>query len=115
MKQNMPDAIFVVDDRLTGMNRGRIFEFAAANRLPAMYELDALVRAGGLMSYGPDLDESLDRAASLIDRVLKGANPKDLPFEEPTRDRLAINNKIARALGLTVAPALLAQADEVIQ
>ena len=115
MKQNMPDAMFVVDDRLTGMNRGRIFEFAAANRLPAMYELDALVRAGGLMSYGPDLDESLDRAASLIDRILKGANPKDLPFEQPTRYRLAINLKTAKALGLTVAPALLAQADEVIE
>ena len=88
---NMPDAIFVVDDRLTGVNRGRIFEFAAANRLPAMYELDALVRAGGLMSYGPDLDETMARAGSLIDRILKGAKPQDLPFEQPTRYRLAIN------------------------
>jgi putative ABC transport system substrate-binding protein len=115
MTQNMPDAIFVVDDRLTGLNRGRIFEFAAANRLPAMYELDALVRAGGLMSYGPDLDESLDRAASLIDRILKGAKPQDLPFELPTRYRLAINLKTAKALGLTVPQSVLAQADDVIE
>src|SRR5262245_18661561 len=93
MKQNMPDAILVVDDRLTGMNRGRIFDFAAANRLPAMYGLDALVRAGGLMSYDPDLDEGLDRAAALVDRILKGAKPQDLQFELPTRYRLSINLK----------------------
>ena len=115
MKQNMPDAIFVVDDRLTGMNRGRIFDFAAANRLPAMYELDALVRAGGLMSYGPDLDDGLDRAAALIDRILKGAKPQDLPFEQPTRYRLAINLKTAKAIGLEVPQSVLAQADDMIE
>jgi hypothetical protein len=66
----------VVDDRLTALNRKVIFDFTAANRLPAMYGMDFLVRYGGLMSYGPDVDESLDRAASLIDRMLKGAKPK---------------------------------------
>ena len=115
MRQNLPDAIFVVDDRLTGGNRGRIFEFAAANRLPAMYELDALVRAGGLMSYGPDLDECLERAASLIDRILKGAKPQDLPFEQPTQYRLAINLKTAKALGLDVPQSIVAQANDVIE
>src|SRR5262245_34583549 len=115
MRQNMPDAIFVVDDRLTGGNRGRIFEFAGANRLPAMYELDALVRAGGLMSYGPDLDETMARAGSLIDRILKGAKPQDLPFEQPTRYRLAINLKTAKAIGLDVPQSIVAQADDVIE
>jgi putative tryptophan/tyrosine transport system substrate-binding protein len=115
MRQSMPDAIFVVDDRLTGGNRGRIFEFAAANRLPAMYELDALVRAGGLMSCGPDLDESMARAGSLIDRILKGAKPQDLPFEQPTRYRLAINLKTAKAIGLDVPQSIVAQPDDVIE
>ena len=115
MTKNMPDAIFVVDDRLTGVNRKVIFDFAAANRLPAMYELDSLVRYGGFMSYGPDVDESLDRAAALIDRILKGAKPQDLPFELPTRYRLVINLKTAKSLGLDVPASLLAQADEVIE
>jgi putative ABC transport system substrate-binding protein len=115
MTQNMPDAIFVVDDRLTAVNRKRIFDFAAANRLPAMYELDFLVRDGGLMSYGPDLGEGLDRAAALIDRILKGAKPQDLPFEQPTRYRFAINLKTAKALGLDVPQSLLAQTDEVVE
>jgi putative tryptophan/tyrosine transport system substrate-binding protein len=115
MRQNMPDAMFIVEDRLTGGNRGRIFEFAATNRLPAMYELDALVRAGGLMSYGPDLDESLERAASLIDRILKGAKPQDLPFEQPARYRFAINLKTAKALGLAVPQSIVAQANDVIE
>ena len=75
----MPDAIFVVDDRLTTVNRRVIFDFAVENRLPAMYELDFLVRDGGLMSHGPDLGECLDRAAALIDRILKGAVPQTCP------------------------------------
>ena len=107
--------MFVVDDRLTAINRKVIFDFAAANRLPAMYEMDFLVRYGGLMSYGPDFDESLDRAASLIDRILKGAKPQDLPFELPTRYRFVINLKTAKALGLDVPASLLAQADDVIE
>jgi putative ABC transport system substrate-binding protein len=115
MKKKMPDAMFVVDDRLTAVNRKVIFEFALANRLPAMYELDFLVRTGGLISYGPDLDESLDRAAALIDRILKGDKPQALPFERPTRFRLAINLKAAKAIGLAVPPSLLAQADEIVE
>ena len=115
MKQNMPDAIFVVDDRLTNVNRRRIFDFADTNRLPAMYEVEHIPRDGGLMSYGPDLVESLDRAAALIDRILKGAKPRDLPFEQPTRYRLVINLRTARLLGLTVPQVLLAQVDELIE
>ena len=115
MNRERPDAILMVADFLTVFNRKRIFEFAAASRLPAIYELDWLVRDGGLMSYGPDYDESLGRVAALVDRILKGAKPADLPFEQPTRFRLVINLKTAQALGLPVPPILLFQADEVLK
>jgi putative ABC transport system substrate-binding protein len=115
MNRERPDAILMVADFLTVLNRKRVFDFAAAYRLPAIYELDWLVRDGGLMSYGPDYDESLGRVAALVDRILKGAKPADLPFEQPTRFRLVINLKTAQALGLPVPPILLFQADEVIR
>jgi putative tryptophan/tyrosine transport system substrate-binding protein len=115
MNREVPDAILMVSDSLTTLNRKRVFEFAAAHRLPAIYEFDSIVRDGGLMSYAPDLDESFARVAALVDRILKGARPKDLPFEQPTRFKLAINMKTAKALGLEVPTALLATADEVIE
>jgi putative ABC transport system substrate-binding protein len=115
MNSEMPDALLMVSDALTSLNRKRVFDFAAAHRLPAMYEYDLYVRDSGLMSYGPDLEESLARVAALVDRILKGAKPTDLPFEQPTLFRFAINLKTAKALGLTVPQALLARADEVIE
>ena len=115
MKREMPDAIFMVSDVLTNLNRRRVYEFAAMHRLPAMYEFDFLVRDGGLMSYGPDLDQSFDRVAALVDTILKGAIAAELPFEQPTRFRFVLNLKTAKALGLDVPPSLLAQADEVIE
>jgi putative ABC transport system substrate-binding protein len=115
MAQNRPDAVFVVHDFLTGLHRRRVFDFAAANRMPALYEEEVMVRGGGLMSYGPDLGESFNRAAALIDRILKGAKPQDLPFEQPTRYRFVINLKTAKALGITIPPTLLARADDVIE
>jgi putative ABC transport system substrate-binding protein len=115
MNAEMPDAILMVSDILTNLNRKRVFEFAGMHRLPAIYENNGYVRDGGLISYGPDVDESLERAASLVDRILRGAKPADLPFEQPTLFRLAINLKTANALGLTVPQLLLAQADEVIE
>jgi putative ABC transport system substrate-binding protein len=115
MNREMPDAILMVTDSLTILNRKRVFEFAAAHRLPAIYEFDFLVRDGGLMSYGPDMDESFDRAAALVDRILKGANPAELPFEQPTRFRFVLNLKTAKSLGLEVPPTLLALADEVVE
>jgi putative ABC transport system substrate-binding protein len=115
MKREMPDGILMVSDALTTLNRQRIYDFAAAHRLPAIYEFDFLVRDGGLMAYGPDQDESFERVAALVDRILKGAKPADLPFEQPTRFRLAINLKTAKALGLTVPDWLLGRADEVIE
>ena len=75
----------MVADALTILNRTRVFDYATAHRLPAIYEYDFFVRDGGLMSYGPDFKESFERAASLVDRIFKGAKPADLPFEEPTK------------------------------
>ncbi len=115
MNRDMPDAILMVSDALTTLNRQRVFEFAAAHRLPAIYEFESLVRDGGLMSYGPDTNESLARVAALVDRVLKGAKPADLPFEQPTRFRFVLNLKTAKSLGLTVPLTLQASADEVIE
>jgi putative tryptophan/tyrosine transport system substrate-binding protein len=115
MQRERPDAILVVSDTLTVLNRTRVFAFAATHQLPAIYEFDYLVRDGGLMSYGPDLDESFGRVAALVDRIFKGAKPADLPFEQPTRFRLVINLKTAQALGLPIPPILLFQADEVLK
>ncbi len=115
MTRDMPDAILMVTDSLTILNRKRVFEFAAAHRLPAIYEFDFLVRDGGLMSYGPDQVETFERVAALVDHILKGANPAELPFEQPTRFRFVLNLRTAKALDLTVPPSLLAQADEVVE
>ena len=115
MEREMPDAILMVTDSLTILNRKRVFEFAAAHRLPAIYEFDWLVRDGGLMSYAPDLDESFGRVAALADRIFKGAKPAGLPFEQPTRFQLALNLTSAKAIGLEVPPVLLGRADEVFE
>ena len=115
MEREMPEAILMVTDSLTILNRKRVFEFAAAHRLPAIYEFDWLVRDGGLMSYAPDLDESFGRVAALADRIFKGAKPAGLPFEQPTRFQLALNLTSAKAIGLEVPPVLLGRADEVFE
>jgi putative tryptophan/tyrosine transport system substrate-binding protein len=115
MNQDMPDAILMVADSLTNLNRKRVFDFAATKKLPAIYEFDFLVRDGGLMSYGPDLTESFERSAALVDRIFKGAKPGDLPFEQPTRYPFVVNLKTAKASGLEIPPKLLALADEVVE
>lgn len=115
MNGDPPDAILMVADALTTLNRQRVFEFAAARKLPAIYEYDFLVRDGGLMSYGADLTESFERAAALVDRIFKGASPADLPFERPTRYPFVLNLKTAKSSGLEIPPTLLALADEVIE
>ena len=114
MARDPPDAILMVTDALMALNRKRVFEFAAQQKLPAIYEYDFLVRDGGLMSYGPDMREVYDRAADLADRILKGARPADLPFEQPTHFRLVINKKTLESLGLTIPEAMLMRADEVV-
>jgi putative ABC transport system substrate-binding protein len=115
MDREPPDAILMVSDSLTVLNRKRVFDYAAAHRLPAIYEYDPLVHEGGLMSYGPDLKESFERAASMVDRILKGAKPADLPFEQPTRYLFVLNLKTAKSIGLDIPPTVLALADEVVE
>jgi putative ABC transport system substrate-binding protein len=115
MTRQRPDAILMVSDALTLLNRKRVVEFAAANRLPTIFEGAALVREGGLMSYGPKQSAIGERVAEFVVRILRGARPADLPLELPTRFEFFINLKTAKALGLTVPPTLLARADVVIE
>jgi putative ABC transport system substrate-binding protein len=115
LDRNRPSAIFLLADPLTLSQRLRIVEFAAEERIPAMYEVSQFVDAGGLMSYGPNTDELLRRAASYVDRILKGAKPGDLPIEQPSRFELVINLKTAKTLGITIPESVLLQADRVIQ
>ena len=115
MTKKPPDAILMVTDILTVLNRKRVIDFAAEHRLPAIYEYASLTQDGGLMSYGPGVAAIFDRAAGLADRILKGANPADLPLELPTRFELAINLKTAKALDLTIPESILVRADDVIE
>lgn len=115
MDREKPDAILMVSDSLTVLNRKRVFDYAIAKRLPAIYEYDMMVRDGGLMSYGPDLKELFQRTAALVDGIFKGTKPSDLPFEQPTRYLFVINLKIAKEIGLDIPPMLVALADEVIE
>jgi putative ABC transport system substrate-binding protein len=112
---NPPDGLIVLADPLIKRDLERIFDFAAAKRLPAMYEAREAVSAGGLMAYGINRPDLWRRAATYIDRILKGAGPADLPVEQPTKFELVINLKTAKALGLTIPPAVLARADEIIE
>jgi putative ABC transport system substrate-binding protein len=110
-----PDAFIVLADRVFLHNRGRIVDFAARNRLPAVYPYRELVEAGGLMSFGPNYADMHRRAATYVDKILKGAKPGELPVEQPTKFELIINLKSAKAFRLTIPQSLLLRADEVIQ
>jgi ABC-type uncharacterized transport system substrate-binding protein len=113
--RQQPEALHVMGDRLFTHNRQQIVDFATKQRLPGVYTHRELVDAGGLMFYGPSYPGMHRRAAYFVDRILKGAKPGDLPVERPTMFDLVINLKTARALGLTIPPSVLFQADEVIQ
>jgi putative ABC transport system substrate-binding protein len=115
MIQERPDALLVVTDLLTMSHRKRIIEFTAQHRVPAMYEVRGFVDAGGLISYGPNFDDSERRAAAYVDRILRGARPGELPVEQPTRFELVVNLKTANALGLAVPQSLLIRADQVLR
>jgi ABC transporter substrate binding protein len=108
-------ALIAVADPVTDMYRTRIADFALRNRLPATYYFKAFAEAGGLLAYGANLADLFRRAATYVDKILKGAKPADLPVEQPRKFELVINLKTAKALGLTIPQSVLIRADEVIR
>lgn len=110
-----PDALLVFIDSTTISRKAAIVSFAARHRLPAIYQWRDYVHAGGLMSYGPNADYEWRQAAFLVDRILRGASPAELPIERPTKFELAVNLATARALGINIPQSLMVRADEVIR
>jgi ABC-type uncharacterized transport system substrate-binding protein len=115
MARQRPDVLLVLQDALTLQHRKQIIDFALRERLPSMFVGKEWVQEGGLMSYGDSLPDRYRRAASLVDRILHGAKPADLPVEQPTKFELFVNLKTAKAIGLTIPETFLARADEVIE
>jgi putative ABC transport system substrate-binding protein len=115
LRRDRVGALRILSDPLSDQWSGRIAELAFMHRLPTMFDLRMYVEAGGLMSYGPSLADVHRRAATYVDKILKGAKPADLPVEQPTKFELVINLKTAKALGLTIPQSVLIRADEVIQ
>jgi putative tryptophan/tyrosine transport system substrate-binding protein len=113
--RNPNGGLILLPDTLTTRYSKLIVDLASRLRLPAMYAFRLFVAEGGLMSYGPDLTDQFRQASIYVDRILRGANPGDLPIQQPTKFELAINLKTSKALGLDVPPSLLATADEVIE
>jgi putative tryptophan/tyrosine transport system substrate-binding protein len=114
-RKQRPDALITVEDPLTFNYQKRIADFALVNQLPSLHGVREFVVAGGLLSYGANVADLYRRAASYVDKILKGAKPADLPVQQPTKFELVINLQTAKTLGLTVPPMLLARADEVIE
>jgi putative ABC transport system substrate-binding protein len=113
--QTRPEALLVLGDSLINMHRPQIAEFATQQHLPSVFATREWVVAGGLMSYGHSIPDFYRRAATYVDRILKGTKPADLPVEQPMKFELVLNLKTAQALGLTLPPTLLFRADEVIR
>ena len=107
--------LVVLPDVFLGAHRAPIISAAARNKVPTIYWLSGFAREGGLLSYGPDAVDLYRRAASYVDRILRGAKPADLPVQLPTKFEMAVNLKTAKALGLAVRPSILLRADEVIE
>jgi putative ABC transport system substrate-binding protein len=114
-RNERPDALLTVEDPLTFSYQQRIAGFAVANQLPSLHGVKEFALAGGLMSYGTNVADMYRRAASYVDKILKGASPADLPVQQPTRFEPVINLQTAKKLRLAVSPLLLARADEVIE
>jgi putative ABC transport system substrate-binding protein len=108
-------ALYVVGDAFLNSNRSQIATLALRARLPAIFNNRTFVATGGLMSYGPDFADQWRRSAELVDKILRGAKPADIPVEQPTKFDLAVNLKTAKALGLSIPQTLLSLADEVIE
>jgi putative ABC transport system substrate-binding protein len=115
MTRGRARALVVLPDATFRDQQGRILDHAAKDRLPTMYWSRELVEAGGLMAYGANIPDLFRRAATFVDKILKGRKPADLPVEQPTRFELTINMKTAKALGLTFPPTIMVRADQVIQ
>ena len=115
LMKERPDGLYVGPDHFLFTQRERLVEFASKNRFPAMYGLREYALGGGLMAIGPNRVDMFRRAASYVDRILKGARPPDLPVEQPTRFELILNMKTATGLGLSIPRAILLGADEVIE
>jgi putative ABC transport system substrate-binding protein len=109
------NGLITLNDGMFFSQRGRISELAASSGLPAVYPESEFVRAGGLMAYGPSLSDLFQRAATYVDKILKGTRPADLPIEQPTKFELVFNLKSAKSLGLTIPESFLIRADEVIE
>ena len=115
MTRARADAVTVQSTNIFFIERRRLVDLAAKNRLPAMYLTREFVDAGGLMAYGPNVADLFRRAATYVDKILKGTKPGDLPVEQPTKFELVINLKTAKALGLTIPQSLLGRADQIVQ
>jgi putative tryptophan/tyrosine transport system substrate-binding protein len=115
LAQARPGALVILTSVLMSAQEARVAGLALQSRLPSIYPEPSFARAGGLMSYGPDFSAVIKNAASYIDRILKGAQPEDLPVEQPTKFDLVVNLKTAKALGLTIPESFLSLADEVIE
>ncbi len=115
LPHTLPDALYVTSGGVTETRISEIVEFAQRHKLPALGISPSLVRAGGLLYYGPDVREVIERTASFVSRILHGAAPADLPVEQPTRFKFIVNQKAARAMGLVLPQAVLLRADEVIE
>ena len=115
MKKARLNALLTILDPLTTLHSKRIVELAAKNRLPGMYPTRQFVEEGGLMAYGINIGDLYHRAATYVDKVLKGAKPADLPVEQPTKFEFIINLKTAKQIGVTIPPNVLARADKVIK
>jgi putative ABC transport system substrate-binding protein len=114
-KKEGAQALITTPGALINTQRRQVLDFAAKNRLPAMYDSSEFVEAGGLMSYGPNLADLWRRAADYVDKILKGAKPADLPIEQPKKFEFLVNLKTAKQIGVTIPPNVLARADKVIR